>query len=92
MAQSDKELFTDLGDFVSRRDRNARNPGNIGVGSGAALGATSNRNFQSADFLSGYSPVDQQRMQEGYLADYGLELPTFELFGKSIRCPRLLLG
>jgi hypothetical protein len=89
----DKELFTDLGDFVSRRDRNPRNPGNIGVGSGAALGATSNRNFQSADFLSGYSPVAQQRMQEGYLADYGIEIPNIEVFGqKIIRCPRLLLG
>jgi hypothetical protein len=88
----DKELFTDLGDFVSRRDRNARNPGNIGVGSGAALGATSNRNFQSADFLSGYSPVAQQRMQEGYLADYGIELPNIEVFGKNYPISPLAAG
>jgi hypothetical protein len=87
-----KELFTDLGDFVSRRDRNARNPGNIGVGSGAALGATSNRNFQSADFLSGYSPVAQQRMQEGYLADYGIELPNIEVFGKNYPISPLAAG
>lgn len=51
-----KELFTDVGDFVS----------------------------QPTEFLSGYSPVAQQRMQEGYLADYGLEIPNIEVFGQKI--------
>jgi hypothetical protein len=62
MAQSDKELFTDLGDFVS----------------------------QPTDFLSAYNPVAQQRMQEGYLADYGLEIPNIELGGQKI--PMFMLG
>jgi hypothetical protein len=57
-----KELFTDLGDFVS----------------------------QPTDFLSAYNPVAQQRMQEGYLADYGLEIPNIELGGQKI--PMFMLG
>jgi hypothetical protein len=59
-----KELFTDLGDFVS----------------------------QPTDFLSGYSPVAQQRMQEGYLADYGLEIPNIEVFGQKIPMSPILAG
>jgi hypothetical protein len=59
-----KELFTDLGDFVS----------------------------QPTDFLSGYSPVAQQRMQEGYLADYGIEIPNIEVFGQKIPMSPILAG
>jgi hypothetical protein len=51
-----KELFTDLGDFVSLPTK----------------------------FLSGDSPVAQQRMQEGYKADYGIEIPNIEVFGQKI--------
>jgi hypothetical protein len=69
------------GDRDDGGDRDERNPGNIGVGSGASLGATSNQNFSSGTgrttddgdnrsfALPNYAPLTESNVvREGYFS------------------------